>query len=132
MPTASTTNTKAKPRFNQARTTKIAHRFSGGGRLFAVYVVPLFRPPALGQHSAGTFTRNFAQGIIDSFRLTERDDGGISQHGVSLLSGGSGRLDTRLDTPPSTKRRHPDSRIALLAAASSSPDSFMQRLRCCK
>jgi hypothetical protein len=31
MPTASTTATKAKPRFNQARTTKIAHRFSGGG-----------------------------------------------------------------------------------------------------
>ena len=32
--------------------------------------------------------------------------------GVSFLSGGSGRLDTRLDTPPSIKRRHPDSRIA--------------------
>jgi 3'-5' exonuclease len=26
--------------------------------------------------------------------------------------GGSGRLDTRLDTPLSIKRRHPDSRIA--------------------
>src|ERR1700752_3631890 len=26
----------------------------------------------------------------------------------------SGRLDTRLDTPPSIKRRHPDSRIAQL------------------
>ena len=33
-------------------------------------------------------------------------------HGVSLLSGGSGRLDTRLDTPPSIKRRHPNSGIA--------------------
>ena len=31
--------------------------------------------------------------------------------GVSLLSGGSGRLDTRLDTPPLTNRRHPDSRF---------------------
>jgi hypothetical protein len=72
-----------------------------------------FRDQHLGQHSAGTFTRNFGQGIIDSFGLTERDDGGISRHGVSLLSGGSGRLDTRLDTPPSVKRRHPDSRIAL-------------------
>jgi hypothetical protein len=61
-----------------------------------------FRDQYLGQHSAGTFTRNFAQGIIDSFKLTERDDSGISLHGVSLLSGGSGRLDTRLDTPPST------------------------------
>jgi hypothetical protein len=71
-----------------------------------------FRNQHLGQHSAGAFTCNFGQWIIDSFRLTERDDSGISQHGVSLLSGGSGRLDTRLDTPPSIKRRHPDSRIA--------------------
>jgi transposase len=37
--------------------------------------------------------------------------------GVSLLSGGSGRLDTRLDTPPSFSRRHPDSRIAREAAS---------------
>jgi hypothetical protein len=37
---------------------------------------------------------------------------GGTRHGVSLLSGGSGRLDTRLDTPPSIKRRRPDSRIA--------------------
>jgi hypothetical protein len=71
-----------------------------------------FRDQHLGQHSAGAFTCNVGQGIVDSFRLTERDDGGISRHGVSLLSGGSGRLDTRLDTPPSIKRRHPDSRIA--------------------
>jgi hypothetical protein len=67
----------------------------------------------LGQHPPSAFACDFAQGIIDSIRLTERDDGGISQHGVSLLSGGSGRLDTRLDTPPSIKRRHPDSRLAL-------------------
>ena len=42
----------------------------------------------------------FAQRIVDGLRLTECDDSGISRHGVSLLSGGSGRLDTRLDTPP--------------------------------
>jgi hypothetical protein len=66
----------------------------------------------LRQHSPSAFTCDFGQWIIDRFRLTERDDGGISRHGVSLLSGGSGRLDTRLDTPPSIKRRHPDSRIA--------------------
>src|ERR1700680_2721504 len=30
--------------------------------------------------------------------------------------GGSGRLDTRLDTPPSINRRHPDSRLARGAA----------------
>src|SRR5271155_5305404 len=31
--------------------------------------------------------------------------------------GGSGRLDTRLDTPPSIKRRHPDSHLAPRAVA---------------
>src|SRR5271166_6404336 len=67
----------------------------------------------LGQHPPSPFTCNFAQWIVDRFRLTKRDDGGISRHGVSLLSGGSGRLDTRLDTPPAFSRRHPDSRIAL-------------------
>src|SRR6516162_6809165 len=67
----------------------------------------------LRQHSPGAFTCDFSQGIVDRFGLTEWDDGAISRHGVSLLSGGSGRLDTRLDTPPSIKRRHPDSRIAL-------------------
>src|SRR4029077_18550675 len=66
----------------------------------------------LRQYSPGAFTCNFGQWIVDRFRLTERDDGAISRHGVSLLSGGSGRLSTRLDTPPSIKRRHPDSRIA--------------------
>jgi len=66
----------------------------------------------LGQHAAGPFTCKFAQRIVDRLRLTESDDSGISRHGVSLLSGGSGRLGTRLDTPPSINRRHPDSRIA--------------------
>jgi hypothetical protein len=67
----------------------------------------------LGQHSASAFTGNFGQRIVNRFGLTEWDDSDISRHGVSLLSGGSGRLDTRLDTPPSIKRRHPDSCIAL-------------------
>ena len=71
-----------------------------------------FRDQHLGQHSAGAFTGKFGQWIVDRFRLTERNDSGISRHGVSLLSGGSGRLDTRLDTPPSINRRHPDSRLA--------------------
>jgi hypothetical protein len=63
----------------------------------------------LSQHSAGAFTCDFGQRIVDGLRLTECDDSGISRHGVS---GGSGRLDTRLDTPPSTKPRHPDSGTA--------------------
>src|SRR6202040_1662323 len=68
----------------------------------------------LSQHPTGAFACNFGQGIVDSIRLTERDDGGISRHGVSLLSGGSGRLDPRLDTPPSIDCRHPDSGLAPL------------------
>ncbi|MDI2071627.1 hypothetical protein, partial [Bradyrhizobium sp. Mp27] len=36
-------------------------------------------------------------------------------HGVSLSSRGSGRLVTRLDTPPSSHRHHPDSAIAPFA-----------------
>src|SRR5262249_33625113 len=55
----------------------------------------------LSQHAAGAFTCKFAQRIVDGLTLTERKNSGISRHGVSLLSGGSGRLDTRLDTPPS-------------------------------
>jgi hypothetical protein len=66
----------------------------------------------LSQHSAGAFTGDFRQVIVGGLGLTERNDSDISRHGVSLLSGGSGRLDTRLDTPPSIKRRHPDSGIA--------------------
>src|ERR1700752_2752902 len=66
----------------------------------------------LSQHSAGAFSCKFAQWIVNRLRLTQRDDNAISRHGVSLLSGGSGRLDTRLDTPPSINRRHPDSCLA--------------------
>ena len=67
----------------------------------------------LSQHAPGAFTCKFAQRIVDGLRLTERKNSAISRHGVSLLSGGSGRLDTRLDTPPSINRRHPDSRLTL-------------------
>src|SRR6202043_3921633 len=61
------------------------------------------------------FTCKFAERIVDRLRLTEPDNSAISRHGVSLLSGGSGRLDTRLDTPPSINRRHPKSRLAQTA-----------------
>jgi hypothetical protein len=33
----------------------------------------------LSQHPTGAFTCNFGQGILDSIRLTERDDRGISR-----------------------------------------------------
>src|ERR1700745_4501612 len=81
----------------------------------------------LRQHSASAFTCDFGQWIVDRFRLTERDDGAISRHGVSLLSGGSGRLDTRLDTPPSIKRRPPDSRIARPPIADAPPHRSERR-----
>src|SRR4029079_17383203 len=71
-----------------------------------------FGDPPLSQHSSGAFAGDFRQRILSGLRLTERNDSGISRHGVSLLSGGSGRLDNRLDTPPSIKRRHPDSALA--------------------
>ncbi|MDI2078243.1 AAA family ATPase, partial [Bradyrhizobium sp. Mp27] len=38
-------------------------------------------------------------------------------HGVSLSSRGSGRLVTRLDTPPSSHRHHPDSAIARVGSS---------------
>src|SRR5207244_943540 len=49
--------------------------------------------------------------------------------------GGSGRLDTHLDTPPSINRRHPDSCLALLKqpeystpeAMTRSPRGYVQR-----
>ncbi|WP_283258622.1 restriction endonuclease [Bradyrhizobium japonicum] len=52
------------------------------------------------------------QWIINRGRLTESKNIGSLGHGVSLSSRGSGRLVTRLDTPPSSHRHHPDSAIA--------------------
>jgi hypothetical protein len=50
--------------------------------------------------------------IVDLGGLTKRDNVANLFHGVSLSSRGSGRLDTRLDTPPISFRHHPVSRIA--------------------
>src|SRR3989454_2041651 len=61
-----------------------------------------------------SFNTSSSMGRLDGLRLTECDDSGISRHGVSLLSGEFGRLDPRLDTPPSINRRHPDSGLAHL------------------
>ena len=67
----------------------------------------------LGQQAAGAGPQHIRQGIVDRVGLTKPDDVGSLVHGVSLSLRGSGRLDTRLDTPPSHPRRHPISRIAL-------------------
>jgi hypothetical protein len=60
----------------------------------------------------GTQTQDAGQGIIDLIRLTKPDNAAILFHGVSLSLRGSGRLDTRLDTPPISYRHHPVSRLA--------------------
>ncbi|MEY9602269.1 nucleotide-binding universal stress UspA family protein [Bradyrhizobium japonicum] len=57
-------------------------------------------------------TNDIGQWIINRGRLTESKNIGSLGHGVSLSSRGSGRLVTRLDTPPSSHRHHPDSAIA--------------------
>jgi hypothetical protein len=59
-----------------------------------------------------TSTQDIRQWIVDLFGLTKRNNVGSLVHGVSLSLRGSGRLDTRLDTPPISCRHHPRSRIA--------------------
>ncbi|UGX99472.1 hypothetical protein G6321_00017195 [Bradyrhizobium barranii subsp. barranii] len=56
--------------------------------------------------------QDIGQWIIDLVGLTKRDNVASLVHGVSLSLRGSGRLDTRLDTPPISFRHHPLSRIA--------------------
>jgi hypothetical protein len=50
-------------------------------------------------------TQDIRQGIVDLVGLTKADNIDSLFHGVSLSSRGSGRLDTRLDTPPFSMRR---------------------------
>src|SRR5258707_15831359 len=67
----------------------------------------------LREKLSGTRTQNAGQRIIERVRLTKSDNTAILFHGVSLSLRGSGRLDTRLDTPPISYRHHPGSRLAL-------------------
>ena len=69
------------------------------GGLHHQYVLILF-PPGTGQ------------GIVDFIGLTKTYNIAILVHGISLSLRGSGRLDTRLDTPPISFRHHPLSRLA--------------------
>jgi hypothetical protein len=59
-----------------------------------------------------TSWQDIGQGIIDLVGVTKTYNIAILIHGVSLSLRGSGRLDTRLDTPPISLRHHPVSRIA--------------------
>ena len=57
------------------------------------------------------------QRIVDLVGLAKVDNAVILVHGVSLPRGGSGRLVTHLDTPPSSPRHHPISAIAPTGSA---------------
>jgi hypothetical protein len=65
--------------------------------------------------------------------VTKTNNIAILIHGVSLSLRGSGRLDTRLDTPPISLRHHPGSRIAPAGlqrrARRGNALAFMSRLR---
>jgi hypothetical protein len=65
-----------------------------------------------GEQAARSRAQRLAQRVIDHLGLRETDDGAILIHGVSLSWRGPGRLVARLDTPPSSDRRHPASAIA--------------------
>src|SRR5262245_52465365 len=66
-----------------------------------------------------TTSQHIRQRIVDLIGLTKADNVAILVHGVSLSLRGSGRLDTRLDTPPISGRHHPLSRIARCPASGS-------------
>jgi hypothetical protein len=69
---------------------------------------------SLRKQLSGAGAKDIRQGIIDLVGLTKPDNTAILVHGVSLSLRGSGRLDTRLDTPPISYRHHPVSRLALI------------------
>jgi hypothetical protein len=72
---------------------------------------------------SGAGSEDIRQGIIDLVRQTKTDNTAILIHGVSLSLRGSGRLDTRLDTPPISYRHHPVSRLAPRDGASIATDA---------
>ena len=69
-----------------------------------------------------TRSQDIRQWIVDLVGLTKADNVAILVHGVSLSLRGSGRLDTRLDTPPISFRHHPVSRT--LAAEQCAVNGF--------
>jgi len=71
-----------------------------------------FRLDGLRQKLPRTSAKDISQWIVDRVGLTKGNNIASLVHGVSLSLRGSGRLDTRLDTPPISGRHHPLSRIA--------------------
>jgi hypothetical protein len=60
--------------------------------------------------------------------LTKTNNVAILIHGVSLSLRGSGRLDTRLDTPPISLRHHPGSGLAPIPRETSHIASYDLRI----
>src|SRR5450830_706449 len=89
-----------------AATVRQPEIFHGGEERLGLHL------DSLCQQSAGAVSKDIRQGIIDLVRQTKTDNTAILIHGVSLSLRGSGRLDTRLDTPPISHRHHPVSRLA--------------------
>src|ERR1039458_911069 len=75
----------------------------------------------------GAGSKDICQGIVDLVRLTKPDNTAILIHGVSLSLRGSGRLDTRLDTPPISYRHHPVSCLAPQPDPASESDQHLGR-----
>jgi len=71
-----------------------------------------FHLDSLRKQLPSTRSQNIRQWIVDLIGLTQWENVAMLVHGVSLSLRGSGRLDTRLDTPPISFRHHPVSRIA--------------------
>ena len=67
---------------------------------------------SLRKQPPSTRSQDIGQWIVDFLGLTKPDNVDSVVYGVSLSLRGSGRLDTRLDTPPISFRHHPGSRIA--------------------
>src|ERR1022692_2068475 len=59
-----------------------------------------------------TRSKNISQRIVDLVGLTKTENIDSLVHGVSLSLRVSGRLDTRLNTPPISIRHHPVSSLA--------------------
>src|ERR1017187_6092550 len=78
----------------------------------------------------GARSKDIRQGIIDLVGLTKPNNTAILVHGVSLSLRGSGRLDTRLDTPPISYRHHPVSGLALWLPVEPHRTATRGRLRC--
>ncbi|WP_210252278.1 hypothetical protein, partial [Microvirga tunisiensis] len=80
---------------------------------------------SLGQQLASASPQNIGQGIVNRVGLTKADNVGSLVRGVSLSRRGSGRLDTRLDTPPFSHRHHPVSAIAHMSRITAEPTGAM-------